>query len=192
MKYAIFALVVVGVFIVSVRTLCAKNKAPLPKSLYEISAKTIDGKTVTLERYKGQVILVVNVASKCGFTKQYRGLQEIYEKYKGKGFVILGFPSNDFGWQEPGTEADIQSFCSRDYGVTFPMFSKVKTNGKEAHPLYQYLTNKQTNPNFSGRITWNFNKFLIDKNGHVMNRFGSTTDPQDPALIKAIEAALLQ
>ena len=130
------------------------------KKFYDIEAKTIAGEPVKMEQYKGQVLLIVNTASKCGFTGQYDGLQKLYETYQDKGFVILGFPSNDFMGQEPGTNEEIQSFCKLSYGVTFPMFEKIAVKGKDPHPLYAYLTSKQTNPEFSGKISWNFNKFL--------------------------------
>lgn len=164
----------------------SKTKA-IPQSIYDISVQTIDGKTQSLSTYKGKTILIVNVASKCGFTSQYADLESLYKKYEKKGLVILGFPSNEFGWQEPGTNDEISAFCKLEYGVTFPMFAKLKTNGKEAHPLYQFLTNKERHPQFSGRILWNFNKFLVDPKGNVIGRYGSTTKPQDSEIVSAIE-----
>ncbi|MEA2067672.1 MAG: glutathione peroxidase [Verrucomicrobiota bacterium] len=155
--------------------------------IYGIEVETITGDTIKLGEYKGKVLLVVNTASKCGFTGQYDGLQKLYETYRDKGFVVLGFPSNDFLWQEPGTNEEIQSFCKLNYGVTFPMFGKIPVKGKNQHPLYAYLTSKQTNPEFTGKISWNFNKFLISRNGKVTGRFGSRTPPGDEKL----EAALL-
>ena len=157
------------------------------KNFYDIEAKTIDGKTVKMEAYKGKTLLIVNTASKCGFTGQYDGLQKLYETYKDKGFVILGFPSNDFLKQEPGSNEEIASFCKLNYGVTFPMFEKISVKGDDQHPLYQFLTSKETNPEFAGKISWNFNKFLISKNGQVVNRFGSRTKPSDKKLVEAIQ-----
>ena len=159
-------------------------------SLYDIHVTRIDGETVALEAYKGKVLLIVNTASKCGFTGQYDGLQKLYETYDKKGLVVLGFPSNDFMRQEPGSNEEIQSFCRLTYGVTFPMFGKIKVKGDEAHPLYGFLTSEETNPGFSGKISWNFNKFLVDRSGKVAARFGSRTAPDSQALISAIETAL--
>jgi len=151
---------------------------------------TIDGDEVPLSRYQGSVLLIVNVASKCGFTPQYEALQKLYDTYKDSGLVVLGFPANNFFHQEPGDEATIKSFCTLTYGVTFPMFSKLSVKGKDQHPLYAYLTDKKTNPEFGGAISWNFNKFLISREGRVVGRFGSRTKPDDPRVIEAIRAAL--
>lgn len=163
---------------------------PDEKSVYDFKMKDIDGKEVKLSSYKGKVSLVVNTASKCGNTPQYEGLQNIYNKYKDKGFVILGFPANNFMGQEPGTEKEIKDFCTLKYNVTFPMFSKVSVKGEDQTPLYTYLTSKEINPNFAGDVTWNFEKFLIDGNGKVIARFSPKTKPEDPKVIEAIEAAL--
>lgn len=159
-------------------------------SIYEFQLKNIDGSTATLASYKNQVLMIVNVASRCGFTGQYAGLQKLYETYKDRGLVLLGFPANDFLGQEPGTNAEIAQFCSLKYHVTFPMFEKIAVTGKAMHPLYHYLTDKATNPEFSGKITWNFNKFLIDRDGRIMARFGSRTEPEHKDVIAAIEKAL--
>jgi glutathione peroxidase len=159
-------------------------------SVYDFTVRDIDGREVSLAEFKGKVLLIVNTASKCGFTPQYAGLQKLYEKYRERGFVILGFPANNFLGQEPGTEAEIKSFCSRNYGVTFPMFSKISVKGKNIHPLYRFLTGEDTNPDFAGAITWNFNKFLIGRDGRILNRFGSRVAPDDRELIAAIENAL--
>ncbi len=166
------------------------GKEDTVNSIYEIEAKTIAGETVKLETYKGQPMLIVNTASKCGFTGQYEGLQELYDTYKDRGFVILGFPSNDFMKQEPGSNEEIASFCRINYGVTFPMFEKIAVKGADQHPLYAYLTSKTTNPEFGGKISWNFNKFLISADGRIAARFGSRTKPQDEKVIAAIEAEL--
>jgi glutathione peroxidase len=160
------------------------------KKFYDIEVKSINGEPVKMEQYKGKVLLIVNTASKCGFTGQYDELQKLYETYQDKGLVILGFPSNDFMGQEPGNNDEIESFCKLNYGVTFPLFEKIAVKGKEAHPLYVYLTSKETNPEFSGKISWNFNKFLISSDGRIVNRFGSRTKPDDPDLVGAIEKEL--
>jgi len=154
----------------------AKDK-PM-NTIYDFKVKTIDGKEMTLEQYKGKVMLIVNVASKCGFTPQYDGLEALYEKYKDKGLVVLGFPCNQFGSQEPGTEAEIQKFCRVNYGVSFPMFSKINVNGDDTHPLYVYLKSEQPGILGSEGIKWNFTKFLVDKSGKVVDRFGSSTSPK--------------
>ncbi len=163
---------------------------PTEKSMYEFTMKDIDGTPVKLDTYKGKVVMIVNVASKCGFTPQYEGLEAIYEKYKDQGFVILGFPANNFMGQEPGTEAEIKEFCSTKYKVKFPMFAKISVKGADQHPLYSFLTNKQSNPGFDGEISWNFNKFLTDRNGKVIARFGSNDTPEGDAVKTAIEKAL--
>ena len=170
----------------------AAGKEALVKSIYDFTVKDIDGKDVSLGQYKGKVVMIVNVASKCGFTPQYAGLQKIYDQYKEKGFVILGFPANDFMWQEPGTDAEIKSFCAMKFQVTFPMFSKITVKGSDQHPLYQFLTEEATNPGFAGKITWNFNKFLFDRTGKAVARFATRTTPEDKEVTAAIEKALGQ
>lgn len=162
------------------------------KTIYDFTVTDIDGREVSLSEYKGKVLLIVNTASKCGFTPQYAGLQKLYEKYRDRGFVILGFPANNFLGQEPGTDSEIKAFCSRQYGVTFPMFSKISAKGPDIHPLYQFLTGKETNPDFAGAITWNFNKFLIGRDGRVRNRFGSRTAPESEEIREAVESALAE
>lgn len=161
--------------------------APPERSMYEFTMKDIDGKDVKLDTYKGKVVMVVNVASKCGYTPQYEGLEAIYKKYKDQGFVILGFPANNFMGQEPGTEKEIKEFCSTKYGVSFPMFSKISVTGKDQHPLYTFLTSKESNPNFGGDITWNFNKFLIDRGGNIVARFATADKPESESVTAAIE-----
>lgn len=148
-------------------------------TIYDFTVKTIDGKETTLEDYKGKVMLIVNVASKCGYTPQYDGLEALYQKYKDKGLVVLGFPCNQFGSQEPGTEAEIQNFCRVNFGVTFPMFSKINVNGADTHPLYVYLKSEKPGVLGSEAIKWNFTKFLVDKEGKVVERFGSSTKPSE-------------
>ena len=164
--------------------------ASSPKSVYDFQMKDIDGKDVKLEKYKGNVLLVVNTASKCGYTPQYEGLQSTFDKYKGQGFYVLGFPANNFGGQEPGTEAEIKEFCTTKFKVTFPMFAKISVKGEDQDPLYTYLTGKETNPEFAGEITWNFNKFLIDRNGKIVASFTSKDTPEGEAVTQAIEKYL--
>jgi glutathione peroxidase len=159
-------------------------------SICDFEMINIQGDTLKLSEYAGKVILVVNTASKCGFTYQYEGLEKLYKTYKDSGFVILGFPANNFLKQEPGNNEEIAEFCSINYGVTFPMFSKISVKGKNMHPLYNYLTSKDTNPEFGGKITWNFNKFLISKEGKIINRFGSREKPESKKIIEAIEGEL--
>lgn len=158
------------------------------QSLYDIKLKDIDGKDTTLAAYKGKAVLIVNVASKCGYTKQYSGLEATYQKYKGQGFVILGFPCNQFGGQEPGTNEEIKQFCSSKYSVTFPLFDKIEVNGANRHPLYVALASKSSP--FPGDIKWNFNKFLVGKDGKILQRFDSKVTPESEELTKAIENAL--
>lgn len=158
--------------------------------IYNFALKSIDGKEVNLSQYRGKALLLVNVASQCGYTPQYEGLQKIYAKYKDRGLVVLGFPANNFGAQEPGTDQEIKTFCSTRYNVMFPMFSKISVKGPDQHPLYQYLTNAATNPQFAGEIKWNFNKFLIDKQGNIAARFDSKDAPESETVVTAIEKAL--
>jgi glutathione peroxidase len=150
----------------------------------------IEGNRVNLARYAGSVVMIVNVASQCGNTPQYAALQKLYEKHKERGLVVLGFPCNDFGAQEPGTEKEIQAFCTEKYKVTFPMFAKVAVKGQKQAPLYRRLTDKAANPKFGGEIEWNFAKFLLNRKGEVIGRFAARTSPDDPELVMAIEAAL--
>lgn len=159
-------------------------------TIYSYTVKNIDGRSVSLSKYRGRVLLVVNVASECRFTGQYANLQRLYMKYRDQGFVVLGFPSNDFGNQEPGSDAEIKAFTAGQFRILFPLFSKISVAGEEMHPLYQCLTNHQTNERFDGPITWNFTKFLIDKDGTTIARFGSEIDPLDPRVTAAVEAAL--
>jgi glutathione peroxidase len=158
--------------------------------LYSIPLRDIDGKDATLKDYKGKVLLVVNVASKCGLTPQYEQLEKIYLKYKNQGLTIVAFPCNDFLSQEPGSNEEIKSFCSSKYAVTFPLFDKLHVKGSEQHPLYQALTGKDSP--FPGEIAWNFGKFLIGRDGKILNRFTPKTKPDDAEVIKAIEAAIAE
>jgi glutathione peroxidase len=161
-----------------------------PTSVLDFTLNDIDGKSVKLSEYKGKVILVVNVASRCGYTTQYEALQKIYDKYRGKGFTILGFPANNFMGQEPGSDAEVKQFCTSKYGVNFPMFSKISVKGDDKHPLYGFLTGKETNPAFPGEIGWNFEKFLVGRDGKMIGRYPSKTKPDSAELAGAIEKAL--
>ncbi len=160
------------------------------KSFYEIDVTDIDGNVVNLGKYKDHVVMFVNTASKCGYTPQYEGLQNIYDKYKDRGFVILGFPANNFGGQEPGTNEEIKDFCTLRYKVTFPMFAKISVKGDDQHVLYQFLTNSEENTSLAGEITWNFNKFLADSDGNLIARFSSKDTPESAEVTEAIETAL--
>ena len=162
-----------------------------PAPALNFQVKDIDGKPVDLAAtYQGKVLLVVNTASKCGYTKQYAGMETVYEKYKAKGFEILAFPANEFGAQEPGSNEEIKTFCTTKYHVTFPLFSKIVVKGEGIHPFYEYLTGKKTDPAFAGEIKWNFNKFLINRKGEIIARFDSGDAPESEKVTKAIEAAL--
>ena len=159
--------------------------------LYNFTLNSIDGESIPLSTYKGKVILVVNVASRCGYTPQYSALESLYEKYKDKGFVILGFPANNFGAQEPGTNVEIKRFCSTKYNVTFPMFAKISVKGDDKAPLYHFLTEK-ANPTVAGDIKWNFTKFLVDRKGQVVARFESAVTPDSPEVVAEVEKLLQQ
>jgi glutathione peroxidase len=167
-----------------------RPKNRLMTTAHEFSHRNIDGEEVSLSTYSGKVALVVNVASQCGLTPQYAGLEELYGAYKDKGFVVLGFPCNQFGAQEPGTEAEIKTFCETSYGVSFPLFHKLEVNGDGAHPLYAWLTAQPTEPEGPGPIQWNFGKFLIGKDGRILARFKPTTAPASERVVEAIERAL--
>lgn len=166
-----------------------KEEKPVPGVL-NFKMNSLAGKPVELKQYHGKVVLMVNVASKCGLTPQYKDLEALHEKYNEKGLAILGFPANDFGKQEPGTDEEIGAFCQKNYGVKFDMFSKIVVTGKEKAPLYDFLTNSKTNPKSPGEISWNFEKFLIGRNGEIVARFSPRVTPQSPEVIKAIEAEL--
>lgn len=168
-----------------------KPAAPAaPKSVYDFTVKDINGKPVKLDRYKGKTLLIVNTASKCGNTPQYASLEKLYQKYKGQGLRILAFPANNFGQQEPGSDGQIKEFCTAQYKTTFDLFSKVDVKGANQVPLYKYLTSKETDPKFAGDVEWNFAKFLIGRDGKVINRFQAGADPLTPDVEKTIVAAL--
>jgi len=158
-------------------------------NIYQYELNSLDGENISLSEFSGDVILVVNTASECGYTGQYEGLQKIFDTYSDQGFKILGFPANNFGGQEPGSDEEIATFCEVNYGVTFPMFSKVSVKGEDQHPLFDYLTSIE-NPDFTGEVSWNFEKFLIDRNGNLVRRFKSNVEPEDENLISAIQDLL--
>jgi len=159
-------------------------------NVHEFTMKAINGTPTPLANFKGKVMLIVNVASRCGYTYQYEGLQAMYAKYKDRGLVVAGFPANNFGEQEPDGDAEIGAFCKSKYGVTFPMFSKISVAGKDQAPLYQYLTSTAANPKTAGSIPWNFTKYLVDRNGKVLARFDAAVEPDSKELTRALEAAL--
>jgi glutathione peroxidase len=165
------------------------QKVPVPAVL-NFTMNNLDGKPVNLAKYQGTVVLFVNVASQCGYTPQYEGLQELHKRYAARGLRLLGFPSNDFGQQEPGTNQEIADFCKKNYGVQFDMFSKIDVVGSTKAPLYQFLTSAKTDPKYAGEVAWNFEKFLIGRNGQIIGRFKSPVEPLSKELISAIEAAL--
>ena len=184
MVVSLFMLITVGIYF---------SPADQPKGispLYNFTVTDIDGNDVTLSEYRGKVLLIVNVASRCGYTPQYEGLQKIFEEYREMGLLVLGFPANNFGNQEPGSDEEIKEFCSLNYGVSFPMFSKISVKGADIHPLYQYLTSEESNPKFAGEISWNFNKFLVDPSGKIIARFDSKDKPESDEVVQAIEKAL--
>jgi len=169
---------------------CAATLVAAEKTVHDFTLNSIDGQPAPLAAYKGKVVLLVNVASKCGFTPQYSALESTYEKYKDRGFVIVGIPANNFGAQEPGSNQEIKTFCSSKYHVTFPMMAKVSVKGDDITPLYQFLTDKSSNPQSGGEIKWNFTKFLIGPDGRVITRFEPEITPDSPQLTSAIEEAL--
>jgi glutathione peroxidase len=188
------AAVVLGVVVLfaagsSLRAEDKKGEKKVPAAL-NFTMKGLDGKEVDLSKYQGKVVLVVNVASKCGFTPQYKGLQSLHDRYASEGLVVLGVPANDFGKQEPGTNEEIAKFCDSKYNVKFDMLAKVSVKGDDECALYKYLTSKETNPKFGGDIKWNFTKFLINRKGEVVARFDPKTDPQSDEVMKAIEVEL--
>ena len=168
----------------------ATGMAAPAKSIYDFTLKSIDGQPVSLKSYHGKAVMIVNVASKCGFTPQYAGLESLYKKYKDQGFVIIGVPANNFAQQEPGTNEEIKKFCSNKYNVTFPMMAKVSVQGADETPLFAFLTNKALNPTIGGDIKWNFTKFLFDRNGKPVERFEPAVTPDSPQVVSGVEKAL--
>jgi len=186
---AVAAVVLIGAFMVAYAQDVKKPDKPVPPAL-NFTMKSLTGEDVPLSKYQGKVVLIVNTASKCGYTPQYEGLEALYKKYQEKGLVLLGFPSNDFGSQEPGTDKEIAEFCKANYGVTFPMFSKVVVKDDSKVPLYKYLTDEKNDSQKYGEIKWNFEKFLISKDGKIVSRFRSAVTPQSDEVVKAVEAEL--
>jgi glutathione peroxidase len=181
---------IIGIALFSIAPPTSVSSEPMSeKSIYDFAAKSIDGKEVALSSYRGKVLLIVNSASKCGFTPQYADLEQLYTTYKDRGVVVLGFPSNDFLGQEPGTNQDIKTFCERNYGVTFPLFEKDHVTGSEKQPIFKYLT-EQANPEFAGSVRWNFEKFLIDQKGTLVARWRSLTKPMSSKITEKIESLL--
>jgi len=178
--------------LVSFFFLCVIMVFAADKSVYDFTLNSIDGQPSSFTAYKGKVLMLVNVASQCGYTPQYSALESVYEKYKERGFVIVGVPANNFGAQEPGTNAEIKTFCTRRYNVQFPMVSKVSVKGSDTTPLYQYLTASSLHPKTGGEIKWNFTKFLVDRKGNIVARFEPEVTPDSPQVVAAIEKALTQ
>jgi len=189
MKILIVGLLLIGVLIIA-RRVEAQGVAPAhAQGVYDFKVKTMEGADQSLADYKGKVLLIVNTASHCGFTPQYAGLEKLYKRYKSRGFIVLAFPANDFLGQEPGNDGSIKQFCELTYKTSFPLFSKISVRGPKMDPLYIYLTKAS---GYNGDITWNFNKFLVNRQGRVIARFGSMTDPMDPGLEEDVLQALAQ
>jgi glutathione peroxidase len=178
-----------GLLVLSLAMAEEKGDQKVPPVL-NFKMKSLAGKEVDLSQYKGKVVLIVNVASQCGYTPQYKGLQTLHDKYAKDGLVVLGVPSNDFGQQEPGTSEEIATFCQSNYGVKFDMLEKVVVKGEDKVPLYKFLTSKETNPKFNGEIKWNFTKFLINRDGEIVNRFEPKVKPESKTVTAAVEAEL--
>jgi glutathione peroxidase len=166
------------------------DSLPERESVYSFTLEDIDGHPTALKDFRGKVLLLVNVASKCGYTKQYEGLQALYDRYRDRGLVVLAFPANNFGGQEPGANEQIKQFCSATYGVTFPIFAKISVRGDDIHPLYRFLTSPQGNPRHAGDIAWNFTKFLVSREGDLIGRYEPAVDPLDGQLVTDMEVAL--
>lgn len=185
------SLAAVAVLAIS-RVAPAGDAAKKPASVLDFKVQDIDGNDVDLSKYQGKVLLIVNTASQCGYTPQYEGLEATYQKYKDRGFEVLAFPANEFGRQEPGTNSEIKTFCSSKYHTSFPLFSKIVVKGQGIHPLYLFLTSKETDPKFGGDIPWNFAKFLVNRKGEIVARFEPKDKPESETVTKAIESALAQ
>lgn len=189
MRKVIALLAVLSIAVAVPAGAAEKGDKKVPAAL-NFKMKSLDGKDVDLSKYQGKVVLIVNVASRCGNTPQYKDLEALYEKYGKDGFAILGFPCNQFGKQEPGTNEEIAEFCSKNYGVTFDLFDKIDVNGPNAAPLYKFLTSADTNPKYAGKVEWNFQKYLISKKGEVVGKFKAGTKPSTPEVVQAIETEL--
>lgn len=190
MRRLLASLMVLSLSTTTAMVIAAEKNAAKGSPVLDQTMKSLSGGKVDLSEYEGKVLLIVNVASKCGATPQYKPLEAVYEKYKDEGFVVLGFPCNQFGKQEPGTSEEIAAFCEKNYGVKFPMFSKIDVNGDEAAPLYQYLTSEEAVPGDAGPVKWNFEKFLVGRDGKVVARFRTPVQPDDAKVIDAIEKEL--
>lgn len=189
--YKILVLILIGVVLVVINSKSANGAGDKPGgNILNFSPELGDGTVKPLNDFKGKVLVLVNVASKCGFTGQYEDLEKLQKKYEEKGFTVLAFPANNFLGQEPGTNAEIAEFCRMSYGVTFPVFAKISVAGSDIHPLYAFLTDEKTNPGYSGGISWNFNKFIVNRKGEVIARFGSRTSPSSEEFVSIIEKAL--
>ncbi|RIL06601.1 MAG: glutathione peroxidase [Proteobacteria bacterium] len=189
--YFVLAAILLNCGATCLLSFASQEPVPMNTSFYSLSAKTIDGELFSFSQLEGKVVLIVNTASRCGFTSQYAGLQSLYDQYQDRGLVVLGFPSNDFMGQEPGSNEDIKKFCRLNYDVSFPMFSKGPVKGEQKQEVYRYLT-EQTDSSFQGEIGWNFVKFLVDRSGNVVGRFSSMTKPSNDEITEKIEAALAQ
>ena len=185
-----FAALTAVLTLASAAIVSAKDDPKKPASVLDFHVKDIDGKDVDLAKYQGKALLIVNTASQCGYTPQYKDLEALYEKYKDQGFEVLAFPANEFGSQEPGDNAQIKEFCSTKYKVSFPLFSKIVVDGQDIHPLYQFLTSDSTNPKFAGKIGWNFTKFLVNRKGEIIERFQPGDSPSSEKVTGAVEKAL--
>jgi glutathione peroxidase-family protein len=179
-------------FLMAIGLFAAAEGTSTAQTIYDYKMTDIDGKEQSLSQYKGKVVMIINVASKCGFTHQYADIEALYLKYKDRGLVVLGFPANNFMGQEPGTSEEIKSFCSTKFNVTFPMFTKISVKGKDIHPLYQYLTDKAKNGKVDSSVKWNFQKFLVNRAGHVIESFAPPTNVTNEDLISAVEKALAE
>jgi glutathione peroxidase len=187
---ALLGAVALGLWASPAKAGASAAKEAKPMSVLDFKMKSLSGKEVDLKSYQGDVVLIVNTASKCGLTPQYKALEAIHEKYQDKGLSILGFPANNFGQQEPGTDTEIGEFCQKNYGVKFDMFSKISVKGADQEPLYSFLTEPATNPEFAGEIRWNFEKFLVGRDGKVIARFAPQVTPESKEVVDAVEAAL--
>jgi glutathione peroxidase len=191
-KFAAFMPVLLGTLLIGIPLAAVEADETQAKSVYDFAMKNIDGKIIPLSTFKGKAVLIVNVASQCGYTPQYKGLEALYRRYKDRGLVILAFPANNFGQQEPGSDEEIKAFCTTKYNVTFDMFSKISVKGADQHPLYRFLTSPETNPKFSGDVRWNFQKYLFDRSGKIIAKFASGVEPLSDELTSAIEQALVE
>ena len=190
MKYRLTAVLCMFAVCLTIAVRAAEKGADRVSSVLDFKMKSLKGKEVDLSKYKGKVVLIVNTASQCGLTPQYEGLEALHEKFAGQGLAVLGFPANEFGKQEPGSNEEIAEFCKDNYGVKFDMFSKVVVKGEGQCPLYQFLTSKETDPHFAGDITWNFEKFLIDRDGKIVARFAPKIEPESDEVVSKIEQEL--